>query len=98
MRFVDREDELQGMEQVYGKGSGLFVLYGRRRVGKTELVKQFLEDKTGFYFLARRQDLELEAERLKNEFGEQFDVYMNSESLENVIIEIGEKSMSGWSL
>lgn len=92
MDFVDREAELEGLEQVYEKGSGLFVLYGRRRVGKTELVKQFMEDKTSLYFLARQQDLELEAERLKNEFGQQFDTYMESESLEDVIVEIVEKA------
>jgi AAA+ ATPase superfamily predicted ATPase len=91
MDFVDREAELEGLEKVYAKGSGLFVLYGRRRVGKTELIKQFMEDKEGFYFLARQQDLELEAERLINEFGEQFDVYMESESLEDVIVEIVRK-------
>ena len=40
------------MEDVYSAGgSSLFVLYGRRRVGKTELISKFIGDR-GVYFLA----------------------------------------------
>ena len=40
--FVNRERELELLEERYGSGRAeLFVLYGRRRVGKTELLAQF---------------------------------------------------------
>ncbi len=40
------------MEDAYStRGSSLFVLYGRRRVGKTELISNFTGDR-GVYFLA----------------------------------------------
>lgn len=53
MPFIDREKEpafLEGLWQ--GPGSQLVVLWGKRRVGKTELAKQFLQDKPHVYFLS----------------------------------------------
>ncbi len=40
----------------------LLVLYGRRRIGKTELINKFIEDKKGIYFQGR---LESRADTLK---------------------------------
>ncbi len=41
--FVDREKEMHFLEQKYSSGSAeLIIIYGRRRVGKTELIKQSL--------------------------------------------------------
>jgi uncharacterized protein len=52
-QFVDRKKELQWFEKNYQKKEDSFlVLYGRRRVGKTELIKQFIKDKPHIYFLA----------------------------------------------
>lgn len=40
-QFVDREKEMSFLEQKYSSGSAeLIIIYGRRRVGKTELIKQ----------------------------------------------------------
>lgn len=62
--FVDREAELDILNSLYHKdGSVLFILYGRRRTGKTTLLKKFIEDKTSsIYFLA---DTQLEQENIK---------------------------------
>ncbi|MFH1176916.1 MAG: ATP-binding protein [Acidobacteriota bacterium] len=39
MRFVDREDELKLLtDHLTRPGAGMFVLYGRRRIGKTALL------------------------------------------------------------
>ncbi|MEK6928157.1 MAG: ATP-binding protein [Nanoarchaeota archaeon] len=51
--FYDRKDELNLLKGKYSnlKSGEMIVVYGRRRVGKTELVKQFLENiKNQFYF------------------------------------------------
>ncbi len=52
-KFVDRKEELGFLEERYKTDLAEFVvLYGRRRVGKTELLLKFLENKNGFYLLA----------------------------------------------
>lgn len=58
-QFVDRKEELKALEQHYRrKGSQLFVIYGRRRVGKTELIREFAKTKPHVYFLAdTRKDM-----------------------------------------
>jgi len=51
--FFDRERELELLEQHYASGQAeMFVLYGRRRVGKTELLTQFCEGKRHIFFVA----------------------------------------------
>ena len=44
--FFDRKNELKILQEKYAElsPSNMLVLYGRRRVGKTELVKQFLKN------------------------------------------------------
>ena len=51
--FIDRHQELAALEQMFQSGvAEFFVLYGRRRVGKTELLTQFCKNKRSIYFLA----------------------------------------------
>ena len=54
--FVDREKELEFLEQEYRReGSSLVILYGRRRVGKTALATKFMEGKPALYFLVTEE-------------------------------------------
>lgn len=62
MKFVGRQSELEKLEAEYQRDSSFVVIYGRRRVGKTTLIKEFLKDKTAFYFLATE---ELESQSMK---------------------------------
>ena len=51
--FINRQAELANLEARYHSGRAeLFVLYGRRRVGKTELLRHFCEDKPHVFFIA----------------------------------------------
>ncbi|MBX7236393.1 MAG: ATP-binding protein [Caldilineales bacterium] len=51
--FVNRERELSFLEQRYATGQAeLVVLYGRRRVGKTELLRAFCQGKKHIFFVA----------------------------------------------
>lgn len=53
MVFLNREDELEALETRWRRGRGeFFVVWGRRRVGKTELLSAFLQGKRGFHFEA----------------------------------------------
>lgn len=52
-KFVDRKEELGFLEERYKTDIAEFiVLYGRRRVGKTELLLKFLDNKKGIYLLS----------------------------------------------
>lgn len=54
--FIDREDELATLENEYRReGSALVILYGRRRVGKTTLISEFIKDKNALFFLASEE-------------------------------------------
>ena len=56
--FIDRQTELHLLEERYKSDRAeFFVLYGRRRVGKTELLTQFCQDKRHVFFVA---DLDVE--------------------------------------
>ena len=49
--FIGRERELDSLNSLYASGKFEFVvLYGRRRVGKTELIKRFIDGKKAIYF------------------------------------------------
>lgn len=56
VRFVDRDAEMQTLESEYRReGSSLVVMYGRRRVGKTTLITQFIRGKDALFFLASEE-------------------------------------------
>jgi len=55
-KFINRTDELAALNHEYQSGAFSFtVIYGRRRVGKTELLRNFQMDKPHIYFLADRR-------------------------------------------
>ena len=52
--FIGREKELEFLESRYqAEGGQLVVLYGRRRVGKTETLRQFCKKKPHVFFACR---------------------------------------------
>ena len=55
-RFIDREQEMDTLQDEYErKGSSLVILYGRRRAGKTTLISEFIRDKNALFFLASEE-------------------------------------------
>ena len=49
--FIGRKDELKFLEEKYQSNHGeLIVIYGRRRVGKTETIKKFCKEKTHVFY------------------------------------------------
>ena len=52
MKFIDREEEIKKLKEFQGKG--LVLLYGRRRVGKTTLLKMALPERETLYYQCAR--------------------------------------------
>lgn len=64
MTFYDREAELEALETAYESGAGeYFVVYGRRRIGKTALLKEFCMDRPHIYFLAAQESEQRQREK-----------------------------------
>ncbi|MCD6247311.1 MAG: ATP-binding protein [Candidatus Diapherotrites archaeon] len=58
-KFFNRKEELEFLESKYKeRGFQLIVLYGRRRVGKSELLVRFCRDKKHVYFLCNKKGTE----------------------------------------
>ncbi len=54
-RFIGRESELKALESAYASARSEFIpVYGRRRVGKSELILKFMADKPGVYYLGKQ--------------------------------------------
>lgn len=107
MTFINREQELKTLEEKWGeKSPQFFIIYGKRRVGKTELIKNFIEDKNSIYFLAdKRNEIEIlkdlgriVGDKFKDKILERrgFDnwievfEYLNDKASEKIIIAIDE--------
>lgn len=74
MAFVDREKELRFLEEKWAETKPhMIVLWGKRRVGKTELIKQFIADKPGVYFMAESTSDKDQLHRFSQALGRFFD-------------------------
>ncbi|GMU58229.1 MAG: ATPase AAA [Candidatus Xenobia bacterium] len=81
--FLNRERELEFLECWWSRGAGLAVLYGRRRIGKTELLRQFARRKPALVYVAAQTTL---SEQLR-EF---------SAALEEAVPEAAGVSFADW--
>ena len=52
--FLGRWDELSLFEDAYLGDQSVFIpVYGQRRVGKSDLILKFLDQKPGIYYLGK---------------------------------------------
>ena len=77
MRFFDREIEFERLHEIENLShevAQFTIITGRRRIGKTEMVKKFYENKTMLYFfVARKAESDL-CEIFAEEISEKLDV------------------------
>lgn len=67
--FYGRETELQVLEETYNKtGFQMTVIYGRRRIGKSELIRHFLKNKRSSYYTAAESSLEINVQKWSEQF------------------------------
>lgn len=63
-KFINRTSELEFLNKEYKQNrSSFIVIYGRRRIGKTALIRNFIKDKPSMYFLASE---EMEMQNINN--------------------------------
>ena len=72
MKFVDRKEETERLKEAISKeGTALVVVYGRRRLGKSTLIKRVISD-NDIYFLADRSEGEHQRVLLSKMFSQVF--------------------------
>ena len=92
MLLINRKKELAFLEKAYLSNKSEFIIvYGRRRLGKTYLLKYFSENKNHFYFLARQREIDKEFEEFKEKLSKKFSVFLEAENFEKLFEEIDKK-------
>lgn len=77
--FIGREAELEELQKWYEQEAfQLFILYGRRRVGKTTLLNEFCRDKETIFYSAEQSNDKLNLEK----FSRQVFAYYGETALE----------------
>ena len=78
--FLGREKELKEFNRLYNQDTfQMLVLYGRRRVGKTTLLKEFCKEKPTIFFSAENSNEKLNLDK----FSEQVFLFFNIKTMEN---------------
>lgn len=91
LKFIDWEEEFWVFEEFYVQDKVYFVfIYGRRRVGKIEFVKQFINGKKVFYFLVKKELMEFELDRFVRVFNRKFNVFIEVENFEEFFERVKE--------
>ena len=66
--FLNRVDELTSLKERFDNHNPeLSVFYGRRRVGKSELIDQFIKSRSGIRILAREETKELQLKQVSSD-------------------------------
>lgn len=77
--FTDREEESSELLRVLGNGKTgqLTVVYGRRRLGKSTLIKHVLKD-SDVYYMAGKYSAQVQMDLLKEQLSVKFPVLSNA--------------------
>ena len=88
--FINREKELHSLDEEYHRKSAAFsVVYGRRRVGKTALLGEFIKEKPHIYLYITQSDLRLQLEQ----FTEQIKAFVDSSIADFINFETFEEAI-----
>jgi hypothetical protein len=92
--FINREKELAFLEKKYReKKSQLILIYGRRRVGKTELLRQFAKEKNSIYYFVENIGIENHLENFSEILSKKFDLPLQFKSFEQLFDFLSDKKM-----
>jgi AAA+ ATPase superfamily predicted ATPase len=92
--FVGRKNEMDFLQEKYeSKNAEFVILYGRRRIGKTELLKEFGKDKKHIFYSGHQINDKMQLNRITKSLINHFGVNIYSQSFgewESVFTYIGE--------
>jgi uncharacterized protein len=88
MSFVNRVRELEALETV-GKTGGLAVVYGRRRIGKTRLLGEWLKGRKGLYTQAIEAVVGIQIEQVMRDIGSELDIRIRPKDWNEVFELVG---------
>ena len=75
--FVDREEELEALDRAWASRPGLAIVYGRRRIGKTRLLREWIDrlprGTPTIYYMAHLASHEYNLARLAGRLAEALD-------------------------
>ncbi|MCH3918032.1 MAG: ATP-binding protein [Spirochaetia bacterium] len=98
--FCERTDELKKLQELYeSKKFELAIIYGRRRVGKTTLIREFCKDKEAIYYLSidatRQGNLEALSKEIQSYLypGETLETYKDFETILSRIDKLSERKL-----
>ena len=90
--FIGREKELKSLNDVYSKENfGMTIIYGRRRVGKSYLITEFIRNKKAVFYTATKvgaeRNLELFSKQVLDVLDPEYSdaVFPSIESVFNII-------------
>lgn len=92
MNFTNRDWEINELNK-YTKSGQLIVIYGRRRVGKTTLIKHWLKSKNGVYSQAIQGSPSLQISQILQDFAPLFKTHITPRNWIQ-FFELLEKSIS----
>ena len=101
--FLGRKAELETLARAYTSSrSELVPIYGRRRVGKSELILHFIEDKPAVYYLGKTSAAQLQIQEFLQEsarsLAEPLLADISAEEWKRALLAVVERSRAGGKL
>jgi len=91
--FIGREKEIETIEKrIQNKEFEFGILYGRRRIGKTSLLKEILKSNKGIYFVANEMGYEYNLNILSNAVASFYNDSVTFSSLDMLFEYLNKKS------
>lgn len=73
--FIGRKKELEILNKLHSKDKfEMIVMYGRRRIGKTTLISEFIKDKNAIFYTAQEANDKINLENFSNKIYNNFDL------------------------
>lgn len=84
IRFINRKKELEILDNLWKLKNCFVVVYGRRRIGKTRLIEEFLKNKKGISYISEDTSKKIQIREFKNTLAQFFnDEFLRSQEIDS---------------